>query len=694
MLKIYVNNLKVFVQPNTTVLEACETIGIEIPRFCYYEKLSIAGNCRMCLVEIEKSPKPVVSCAMPVMGGMKIFTNTPLVKKAREGVLEFLLLNHPLDCPICDQGGECDLQDQATTFGTDRSRFYDFKRGVEDKNVGPLIKTIMTRCIHCTRCVRFAAEIAGIGDLGTTARGLSVEIGTYSEKVFQSELSGNIVDLCPVGALTSKSYAFVARPWELKTVSSIDISDAIGSNIRIDFKETEIVRILPRANEEINEEWISNKTRFMYDGLKRQRLISPYIKPVNTLIASNWMDSLSIIKIILESGVLYNKNIIGICGANNDLETLLSFKNFIHSLGSESVGFERNLMTNNTFSFNYMFNNAFTGIEKCDFCLLIGVNPRYEGSLLNIKLRKRFVEGGFKVVSVGTPVNLTYPTTHIGLGVNQLYNTFFNNEVNLINKAFFEAKNPIIIFGSSILERKDSLELQKLFSCLNSNVNYKSSISLNLLQSESNQTGAFELGLNKVDNDNFKCAQIIYLVGVDNYTANEWLQLCNKDCFVIYQGSNGTPLTKFVDVVLPSSAFTEKKGTFINTEGRLQQTFRVLIAPGLAKDDWKIFKALSKIIGVNLKFNQFEELRNMLSTLIPSINTPNKTIVSNALFVKTSENLHTDKNFKYTNGINKTRFQSLIEDFYLTSSTTKASYTLTQCSISLKKEATNFTVLS
>jgi len=450
MLKVYVNNLKVFVQPNTTVLEACETIGIEIPRFCYYEKLSIAGNCRMCLVEIEKSPKPVVSCAMPVMGGMKIFTNTPLVKKAREGVLEFLLLNHPLDCPICDQGGECDLQDQAITFGTDRSRFYDFKRGVEDKNVGPLIKTIMTRCIHCTRCVRFAAEIAGIGDLGTTARGLLTEIGTYAEKVFQSELSGNIVDLCPVGALTSKSHAFVARPWELKTVGSIDISDAIGSNIRIDFKETEIVRILPRLNEEINEEWISNKTRFMYDGLKRQRLISPYIKPVSTLIASNWMDSLSIIKIILESGVLYNKNIVGICGTNNDLETFLSFKNFIHSLGSESVGFERNLITNNTFSSNYTFNDEFTKIEKSDFCLLIGVNPRYEGSLLNIKLRKRFTEGGFKIVSVGTPVNLTYPITHIGLGVEQLYDTFFNNEINPINKAFFEAKNPIVIFGSSI----------------------------------------------------------------------------------------------------------------------------------------------------------------------------------------------------------------------------------------------------
>jgi NADH dehydrogenase (ubiquinone) Fe-S protein 1 len=395
MLKIYVNNFKVFVQPNTTILEACESIGIEIPRFCYYEKLSIAGNCRMCLVEVEKSPKPVVSCAMPVMDGMKVFTDTPLVKKAREGVLEFLLLNHPLDCPICDQGGECDLQDQALTFGTDRSRFYDFKRGVEDKNIGPIIKTIMTRCIHCTRCVRFASEIAGIGDLGTTARGTNTEIGTYIEKVFQSELSGNIIDLCPVGALTSKPYAFIARPWELKTVDSIDISDAIGSNIRIDYKETEIVRILPRLNEEINEEWISNKTRFMYDGLKHQRLVRPYIKAINNLMVSNWVDSLSLIKIIFESKVFSKKNIVGICGANNDLETLVSFKNFINSLGSENIGFERNLNINNTYSFNYKFNMDTTKIENSDFCLLIGINPRYEGSLLNVRLRKRFFRRWF-----------------------------------------------------------------------------------------------------------------------------------------------------------------------------------------------------------------------------------------------------------------------------------------------------------
>jgi NADH-quinone oxidoreductase chain G len=514
MLKIHVDNLKVFVQPNTTILEACELVGVEIPRFCYYEKLSIAGNCRMCLVEVEKSPKPVVSCAMPVMVGMKIFTNTPLVKKAREGVLEFLLLNHPLDCPICDQGGECDLQDQAIAFGSDRSRFYDFKRTTEDKNVGPILKTIMTRCIHCTRCVRFASEIAGLGDLGTTARGTHTEIGTYIEKVFQSELSGNVIDLCPVGALTSKPYAFIARPWELKTVDSIDISDAIGSNIRIDYKETEIVRVLPRLNEELNEEWISNKTRFLYDGLKHQRLIYPYVSYSleGTFFAKSWVESLEIFQKKLQGQMFCfgftsptKGKIVAICGVNIDLETLLSFKNFMHRLGSENISFERDLRVESDYSFNYRLNSNETQIENADFCLLIGVNPRYEGSLLNVRLRKRFMDGRFQVASLGAVTNLTYPVNHIGLGTQQLYKTFFSDYVTSLGKLFFEAKAPIIIFGSSILERKDSLELQKLFVSLNPNV------TLNLLQTDSNQTGAFELGIQPVSRIKVRDYMIRYL---------------------------------------------------------------------------------------------------------------------------------------------------------------------------------------
>jgi NADH dehydrogenase (ubiquinone) Fe-S protein 1 len=513
MLKIHVNNIELFVKPNSTVLEACEAIGIEIPRFCYHENLSIAGNCRMCLVEVEKSPKPVVSCAMPVMQGMKIFTNTPLVKKAREGVLEFLLLNHPLDCPICDQGGECDLQDQAMLFGNDRSRFYSFKRSVEDKNVGPLIKTIMTRCIHCTRCVRFATEIAGIEDLGTTSRGTHTEIGTYIEKVFQSELSGNVIDLCPVGALTSKPYAFTSRPWELKVSESIDLTDGIGSNIRIDFKETEIMRILPRFNEEINSEWISNKTRFFFDGLKHNRLSKPYVSIKTPFFkkfqSSNWEFALS--KIGSRINKISSENIVGVCGLNTDLETQITFKEFINSLGSEKFGFETVFNTNADFSSQYKFNKSLLAIQNTDLCLLIGTNPRYEGSLLNVHLRKKMLESKFKVAYIGTSLNLTYTAEHLGLGVKVLKEIFVDEKHPFINE-FRNAKNPLIIIGSSILKRKDSkviisllnsISNKNIFSC-SSYKNNTNCDSLNFLSTESNQFGALELGLLPIFNKDLR----------------------------------------------------------------------------------------------------------------------------------------------------------------------------------------------
>jgi len=347
MVKVFVNNEVTYVPFNSTVLEACESIGIEVPRFCFHERLSVAGNCRMCLVEIEKSPKPVASCAMPVMNNMQVFTDTPLVKKAREGVLEFLLMNHPLDCPICDQGGECDLQDQAMVFGGDKSRFFEYKRGVEDKNCGPLIKTIMTRCIHCTRCVRFAADIAGIEDLGTTNRGRDTEIGTYVSKVFQSELSGNVIDLCPVGALTSKPYTFIARPWELRTTETIDLSDAVGSNIKVDFKETEVVRVLPRINEGLNEEWISDKSRFSFDALKIQRLDTPYFKEKGSLKSCSWRIAIEELRKALLETPSSKTSIV--CSANTDFKTLKKTKFLANLLGIKNFGFPRN------FSFNFDF---------------------------------------------------------------------------------------------------------------------------------------------------------------------------------------------------------------------------------------------------------------------------------------------------------------------------------------------------
>jgi NADH-quinone oxidoreductase chain G len=449
MIKVTVDGTNVFIERGSTVLQACEAIGIEIPRFCYHERLSVAGNCRMCLVEIEKTPKPVASCAMPTMDGMKIFTNTPLVKKAREAVLEFLSLNHPLDCPICDQGGECDLQDQAMLFGSDRSRFYETKRGVEDKNCGPLIKTIMTRCIHCTRCVRFATEIAGVEELGTTGRGRETEIGTYVEKTFKSELSGNIIDLCPVGALTSKPYAFMSRPWELRSTNSIDISDGVGSNIRIDSRGTEILRILPRFNESINEEWISDKARFSYDGLRLQRIESPYIRKDGQLVPTHWSEAFEVIgKQLWKSlnNTSTKPRILGLISESIDLKSALILKRWFQLLGANfdlKTALDNDVKCN--LPVNYLQNTPIASIENSDLCLLVGVDPRYEASLLNVRLRKRYLEGGFSVASVGSPLNLTFPCQQLGLGKE----TFIDicEGYHPFSKQLALSQKPIIIIG-------------------------------------------------------------------------------------------------------------------------------------------------------------------------------------------------------------------------------------------------------
>jgi NADH dehydrogenase (ubiquinone) Fe-S protein 1 len=399
MTKVFVNDIEVLVKRGSTALQACEAVGIEIPRFCYHERLSIAGNCRMCLVEVEKTPKPVASCAMPLMDGMKIYTDTPLVKKAREAVLEFLLLNHPLDCPICDQGGECDLQDQAIVFGSDRSRFYETKRSVEDKNCGPLVKTIMTRCIHCTRCVRFSTEIAGVEDLGTTGRGEDTEIGTYVGKALESELSGNVIDLCPVGALTSKPYAFTSRPWEIRNTNSIDTSDGIGSNTRIDFRGTEILRVLPRFNEEINEEWISDKARFMHDGLKRQRIGSTFQNKEGKIIATSWKSSLNRVTSLFSN--VDPSKISFTAGGTTNINTLVIMKDFLNKLGVSNYNYSTNDSCSPDLSKDYLFNGTIADIENSDVCLIINCNPRVEATLLNARLRKRYLQGGFKVAYIG-----------------------------------------------------------------------------------------------------------------------------------------------------------------------------------------------------------------------------------------------------------------------------------------------------
>lgn len=585
-LELTINNKPFSVDPRSTILQACEVAGIALSRFCYHENLSVAGNCRMCLVEVQKSPKPVVACARPVIKGIVIFTDTPLARKARESVLEFMLINHPLDCPICDQGGECDLQDESLTYGSDRGRyFFDFKRSVEDKECGPIVKTIMTRCIHCTRCVRFATEIAGIEDLGTTSRGTHTEIGTYIEKVFQSELSGNVIDLCPVGALTSKPYAFTSRPWELKVSESIDLTDGIGSNIRIDFKETEIMRILPRFNEEINSEWISNKTRFFFDGLKHNRLSKPYVSIKTPFFkkfqSSNWEFALS--KIGSRINKISSENIVGVCGLNTDLETQITFKEFINSLGSEKFGFETVFNTNADFSSQYKFNKSLLAMQNTDLCLLIGTNPRYEGSLLNVHLRKKMLESKFKVAYIGTSLNLTYTAEHLGLGVKVLKEIFVDEKHPFINE-FHNAKNPLIIIGSSILKRKDSkviisllnsISNKNIFSC-SSYKNNNNCDSLNFLSTESNQFGALELGLLPIFNKDLRGAEILYLVNTDYYIVKNLLKFCHKNCFIIYQNSHGNSIANIANVVLPTTNFVEKVATYINTEGRTQKNFKIV----------------------------------------------------------------------------------------------------------------------
>ena len=461
MLKLKVNDIDVEVEEGLTVLQACEKAGVEIPRFCYHEKLSIAGNCRMCLVEMEKSPKPIASCAMPAANGMVIKTNTPKIEKSRKGVMEFLLANHPLDCPVCDQGGECDLQDQSMFYGIDKSRFKENKRAVPDKNMGPLIKTQMTRCIHCTRCVRFATEIAGVPELGAIGRGEDMQITTYLEQSVQSELSGNVIDLCPVGALTSKPYVFEARPWELKKTETIDVMDAVGSNIRVDTYDWEVKRVLPIINEDINEEWISDKTRYACDGLLNQRLDTPYIKYNNKFEKASWNEVYKIIKSKIE-----NTNKDKICGFVGDLtnmETSFIFKEFLErTIDSKKYDFRsKKNFIDNSLRENYLFNSSINGIEDADLILLIGTNPRFEATMVNARIRKAYVNNGTKIISLNNVGDLTYDYQSLDGKTQTLKD--ISNDNNELSKKIVEAKKPMIIFGESFFKINSANYLFNLF---------------------------------------------------------------------------------------------------------------------------------------------------------------------------------------------------------------------------------------
>ena len=609
MPKITINGKIIEFENGMTVLQACELADVEIPRFCYHERLSIAGNCRMCLVEMEKSAKPIASCAMPAAEGMNIKTNTKLVEKARKGVMEFLLANHPLDCPVCDQGGECDLQDQSLYYGVDKSRFIENKRSVKDKYMGPLIKTHMTRCIHCTRCIRFATEVAGVSEIGAIGRGENTEITTYLEKSMVSELSGNVIDLCPVGALTSKPYAFEARPWELKKTESIDVMDAVGSNIRVDTYGWEVKRVLPRLNEEINEEWISDKTRYACDGLLNQRLDTPYVKNEGRLVKSNWDDVLKIIADKIKE--LNPEEMAGHIGQMSSMETILAFKKFFDTIGCKNIDFRnKERYYNYNQRPNYLFNSSIKNIEKADFILLIGTNPRHEATMINARIRKAKIQNkNLKIFSIGNPGDLTYDYELIGEKTDDIKDIIEGK--SKISKILKDSKNPIIIIGETALETKSG---GFIFEEIKDNLFKNNFINdqwnaLSILHKEASTVGALDLKiLNSKSNNFFNDLssgkfKLLYLLGSEN------LRFDKKDTFVIYQGSHGDKGAEIADVILPSPAYTEQNGLFSNVEGRIQECRKASYPPGLAKEDYKIFNLLNqKLIQKNI-YDSFNEIR-------------------------------------------------------------------------------------
>ncbi len=637
MPKIIVNNKEVEFEEGMTILQACELAGAEIPRFCYHERLSIAGNCRMCLVEMEKSGKPIASCATPAADGMKIKTNTNFVEKARKSVMEFLLANHPLDCPVCDQGGECDLQDQSLFYGLDNSRYTENKRQVKEKYMGPLIKTQMTRCIHCTRCIRFATEIAGIPELGAIGRGENMEITTYLEKSMESELSANVIDLCPVGALTSKPYAFEARPWDLKKTETIDIMDAVGSNIRVDTYGWEVKRVLPRINDDINEEWISDKTRYACDGLLKQRLDTPYVRENGKLKKTSWEAALKLLINKLKS--FKPEEIAGLVGDLADLEMIYSFKSFFEKcLRSTNLECRQDkIYINPQERMNYIFNSSINGIEDSDFILLVGTNPRLEATILNARIRKACINNKLKIYSIGNPGDLTYPYYHIGSNTSVIKDII--SGTHNISEKIKKSKKPMVIIGESALSGKAGqyiFETLKNFLLVNNFIR-KDWNALNILTQQASRVGAIDLGLysinerenfqffNKMDNNEFK---LVYLLGADNINFDK------EDKFIVYQGSHGDKGAELADIILPGAAYTEKDGSFVNLEGKLQNAYKASYPPGDAREDWIILKDIANMMKKPLEFNNAKQLKENIKKSIEQRNDNKVTRKNNIIFVE------------------------------------------------------------
>src|ERR1700712_4591644 len=619
MPKVTIDGITVEAAAGSTILQAAEQAGVEIPRFCYHERLSIAGNCRMCLVEVEKAPpKPIASCGYPVAEGMVVHTDTKMVRNARRGVMEFLLINHPLDCPICDQGGECDLQDQAMGYGMDHSRYAENKRAVPDKNLGPLVKTVMNRCIHCTRCIRFITEVAGVPDLGATNRGEHMEVTTYVEKALTSELSGNIIDLCPVGALTSKPYAFIARPWELAKVDSIDVLDAIGTNIRVDARGPEVLRILPRVNEDVNEEWIGDKSRFCIDGLKRRRLDRPWVRENGRLHAATWNEAFDAIAARLKP--LPGDRVGAIAGDLCDAESIVALKDLLASLGSANVDCRQDgaRLDASRRDF-YCFNTSIAGIEEADAILIVGSNPRKEAPVLNARIRKAWLANGMPIGVIGTATDLTYAVTALGSSPSVL--TDLHAGSHDFAKVLANAKKPMIIIGQGALARQDGTAILAAAWRLPGQGGALSQglHGFNVLHTAAGRVGALDLGF--VPGPNGKAVDamlgggvdLLWLLGADGFDPSR----IAANTFVVYQGHHGDAGAQRADVILPGAAYTEKSGTYVNTEGRVQRAFRAVYPPGEAREDWTILRAFSAIIGKTLPYDTIDAVRLRLQQVNP-----------------------------------------------------------------------------
>lgn len=640
----------------------------------------IAGNCRMCLVEVERAPKPVASCAWPVAPGMVVKTNSPLAHKAREGVMEFLLANHPLDCPICDQGGECDLQDQSMRYGGDRGRFHEIggKRGVEDKNIGPLIKTSMNRCIHCTRCIRFANDIAGAPELGSAGRGNDIQIGTYLEKNLDSELSGNVIDLCPVGALTSKPYAFRARPWELKKTESIDVHDALGSNIRIDARGLEVMRVVPRLNDDVNEEWINDKSRFACDGLKTQRLTLPLIRREGRFEAADWEQALTEIAQGWEKKAPKGNEFKVVAGELTDVESMVAMKELANKLGSENLALDQvsgsqPVAHGIDIRSNYLFNSRIWGIEEADSILIVGSNPRHEAAVLNARIRKQWMRSDLEIGVVGETWDSTFEFEHLGTDLNALKKALSGP----FGKKLSTAKKPMIIVGSGVTDHADA---KAFYETIGAFVDKNAATFLsdewngyNVLQRAAARAGAFEVGFVTPSVEIAETTpKFIWLLGADEINEAD----IPKDAFVVYQGHHGDKGAQIADVVLPGAAYTEKNATYVNTEGRVQMTRAATGLPGAARTDWKIIRAVSEFLGAPLPYDDVAALRDRMFEISPALAAYD--VVEPVALQSLSRVQLVDQN----KGAQTTgeALKLPIENFYFTDAISRSSPTMARCS--------------